>query len=164
MKYHPKITIGMRNVKTAIAVFLCLIGSRIIGYSYPLYACTAAVLSMRDTVEDSIHYGKTRIKATIVGGIMGIVMLWVDSELFKGSLTEVLITLGIIATIYVCNLLGWSNSSAIACVVVLIVLIDHSADKYVYAVIRTTETIMGIVVAVIVNKTIRPPMSKKSKE
>ena len=47
----PKI--GARNLKTALAVTLCIGFFELIHRQYPFYACIAAVICMKDTVENS---------------------------------------------------------------------------------------------------------------
>ena len=53
----PKI--GARNLKTALAVTLCIGFFELIHRQYPFYACIAAVICMKDTVENSYKMGKS---------------------------------------------------------------------------------------------------------
>lgn len=146
----PKI--GQRNLKTAVAVFICLIILPYVGFSKPFYACIASVLSMQDTPQNSWSYGKTRLKATLLGGIVGIVFIFINQLAFNWRFMSFITPLGIIASIYLCNLVKWKAASGTACVVYCSVLINHSDDMYIFALNRTVETAIGVLIAVLVNK------------
>ena len=71
----PKV--GMRMVKSAIAVFLCFVVFIIRGNNgIPFYSAIAAVLCMQPEVSDSMSKGKSRIISTLIGGCLGMVMLY----------------------------------------------------------------------------------------
>ncbi|MGL4771994.1 MAG: aromatic acid exporter family protein, partial [Clostridium sp.] len=53
--------VGLRNIKTALAVFVCMFLFSIFNNDNPFYACIAAVICMGDTVENSLIMGKNRI-------------------------------------------------------------------------------------------------------
>ncbi|MDT2191533.1 FUSC family protein [Paenibacillus larvae] len=67
--------IGMRNVKTAIAVLLCILILRLFQIESPFYACIAAVITMQNTVEDSYETGINRIIGTLIGAAIGLVFV-----------------------------------------------------------------------------------------
>ncbi|MGL5439040.1 MAG: FUSC family protein [Filifactoraceae bacterium] len=161
MEEHNKYHIGWRNIKTGIAVLVCLIIGRMVGNYEPLYACTAAVICMKDTIENSLKHGIIRMKATIMGGIISICFLAVNQYLPFLAYNEVIVPFAIIITIYCCSILEWKEASALASVVVLVILLMHngSQDRYAYAINRIIETLMGIVVAIIVNSCVVPPIN-----
>ena len=61
----PKI--GLRTIKSGIAVFLCLA----LLPSEPFFACLTAVICLQDTVYNSIHIGINRGAGTILGSCFG---------------------------------------------------------------------------------------------
>jgi len=67
----PKI--GMRNVKTAIAVFLCVFISRFFKMEYPFYSGIATVIAMQSSVVESFTAGKIRMFGTLVGALIGLI-------------------------------------------------------------------------------------------
>ena len=69
----PKI--GMRLIKTAIAVFLCFLVDFFRDGGTPFYSAIAAILCMQPELGSSLKVGKERIIATIIGGIVGMAML-----------------------------------------------------------------------------------------
>ena len=76
----PKV--GMRMVKSAIAVFLCFVVFIIRGNNgIPFYSAIAAVLCMQPEVSDSMSKGKSRIISTLIGGCLGMVMLYFFQKL-----------------------------------------------------------------------------------
>lgn len=156
LKKIPKI--GMRNIKTALSVFLCIVVADSFNYITPFYACIASVMSMRDTPESSWNYGKSRMRGTLIGGIFGLLALFINDRFFEGTFFNVIIAVGIILCIYFCNILGKKDSVGICCIVFLAVTINHSleSEKYFYAVTRIIETFLGIIIAVVVNKFVFP--------
>jgi uncharacterized membrane protein YgaE (UPF0421/DUF939 family) len=144
--------IGMRNIKTAISVFLCIIILRAFHNTLPFYACIAAVITMQSTVHDSFTTGKNRMIGTIIGAICGLVFALISpSNIFLTSV-------GIVFVIYFSNLFNRKNSISIACVVFLAIMTNlKQGNVLVYSFNRVLETSIGIFVSVLVNYLIYPP-------
>lgn len=70
------IKIGMRNIKTALSVFICLCFEAI-NQDKALFACMAAVMCVQNTIEDSMKIGISRIIGTIIGGLSGALILYI---------------------------------------------------------------------------------------
>ena len=144
--------IGMRNVKTAISVFLCMIILNAFQNTSPFFACIAAVITMQGTVHSSFTSGKSRMVGTIIGATLGLILALINpSNIFLTSI-------GIIFVIYFLCTLDEKDSISIACVVFLAIMINvnqHSALTYSFK--RVIETFMGISIAVLVNYLISPP-------
>ena len=49
--------VGLRNIKTALAVTVCMIIFQFLGRENAFYACIAAVICMKDTVSSSFTMG-----------------------------------------------------------------------------------------------------------
>ncbi|MGG5463206.1 FUSC family protein [Clostridium sp. B9] len=146
----PKI--GARNLKTALAVTLCIVVFELIGRPYPFYACIAAVICMKDTVESSMKIGKDRMIGTITGACVGISLTFIAISFkltnFQGTITG----LGIILTIYLLNLLKKNSSVVIACIVLIAIMTNlHGKTPYVYAFDRVIDTFIGIIIALLIN-------------
>ena len=94
--------IGMRNIKTAIAVFLsvalyfsvigvlllCKVNLKesveIATKTYtPFFACLAAAYSVSTDKNTSVYQAKLRIIASIIGGLFGVFVVFVYTVLFK---------------------------------------------------------------------------------
>ena len=152
--------LGMRTIKTAAAVALCLLAGLLLkksgalagDYTAPFFACTAAIICMQDTVEASFRHGMFRLFGTGLGGAVGILLIYIGG----GEWLRVLLGfLGIAACIFLCNLLRMRQASGISCVVFCIILLaDPDINPYLYSVVRMVETAAGIVIAVAVNRLI----------
>ena len=69
----PKI--GMRNIKTAFSVFICIALFNLFKRDNAFYACIAAVICMKDTYENSLSIGINRLLGTFLGGLLGIITI-----------------------------------------------------------------------------------------
>lgn len=153
-KYLP----GMRTNKTAIAVFFCIVLWGIWNDTMPFFACIAAVITMQNSVEDSIKVGIDRLIGTLIGAFFGAALLW----LFPVNAFS--IALGIITVLYTTNKMKKTGSSAIGCIVFLAVSINAGVDHVnTYVLYRVLETSLGIVIAVCVNLLIHPPKESKKR-
>lgn len=152
------IPVGMRMVKTGLAVVLCLLLARLFGYAHypPLYACMAAILATKDTVENSLKAGVDRTVATLVGGLIAIVLLFFDFYRVNEYLEILVAGLGCVLTLYFCVLIKSPEAAALACVVFLVILLQHSDDKYVFALVRMGETVTGIGISIVINRFVNP--------
>ena len=153
--------LGMRNLKTTLAVVVCMTVYAVFGRTMPFFACVAAVICMQDTVFNTVQLGFSRLLGSLIGGALGIGLLWVDA--FGGHITLhiLLAGLGVCLAIYLALLLGNPNACALAATVLLSVfLIDRGENQYLYALNRILETAFGIVVAIAINRLINPRVSK----
>lgn len=146
----PKI--GARNLKTALAVTLCIVIFELIGRPYPFYACIAAVICMKDTVESSLSIGKNRMIGTITGACVGIILTFLARSFnltdFQGTITGI----GIILTIYILNIFKKNGSVVIACIVCIAIITNlHGRTPYSYAINRVIDTFIGIIIAILIN-------------
>lgn len=159
----PKV--GLRTIKSAISVFLCLV----LFPDMPFFACLTAVICLQDTVSNSIKMGINRGLGTILGGTLGLVFLVfcrrISSTFPTDFLTSLIIytivSVGIIVVIYCCNLLNKVGAINVACIAFLGVTTAHAyEDPLNYALNRTIQTLFGILVSILVNKYITPPKEK----
>lgn len=144
--------VGLRNIKTAIAVLICLAVLTLLKSDRYFYACIAAVISMQSSVYDSFVTGRNRMIGTTIGAITGIMLAYI------GQNNILLTTLGIIIVIYLCNMFGFKKSVAIACIVFLAIMTNlDDMTPLIYGTKRLLETFLGIIVSVLVNFFIFPP-------
>lgn len=148
-EYHVAY-IGPRTIKTAIAVALTIWLGNIFGIESTFFAVIAAIIAIQPTLSESLNKGYIRVLGTVIGAIVGIIF----SFFVHGN--PIIIGLGIIVIIVICNKFHWQESIVLAGVV--FISITLSTDKtIVYAVERTLSTILGIVIAVAINYLIYPP-------
>lgn len=153
----PKL--GLRNIKTAVAVTLCMIIFDLIHRDNPFFACVASVFCMKDTVSNSISMGKNRILGTMLGGIIGIILIFLCTNFqYLYSIKSLVTGIGISISIYICTILKKPESVIVSCIVISGIMInyDSQVNSYVYAINRSIDTAIGVIVAIIINKYFNP--------
>lgn len=155
-----KFLVGMRNLKTALAVFICIIISQLLQLEYPFYAVIATIIAMENSVTNSYTVGKNRMMGTLVGAAIGFVFAWIDPH------SAVYSAIGIVIVIYICNLLKWNKSISIASIVFLAIMLNlrPGESPFLYGMHRVADTLIGISVAVLVNYLVFPPDHERSME
>ncbi len=144
--------IGMRTIKTAIVVIISYIVSSLINQELSFALIYAAVICVETSVVSSVKIGYNRVLGTVVGGVIGLIMSYVP---IYGAFT---MAIGVIITIMFTNLLNIKKATGIAITLVVIIIIGSSeTSPAIYAMQRTLDTIIGIVIATIVNMVIYPP-------
>ncbi|WFD11220.1 FUSC family protein [Tepidibacter hydrothermalis] len=143
--------IGMRNIKTAIAVSLSVAISRFLNMEYPFYAAIAAIISMQTTIGESFKVGRNRMLGTILGAMVGVIFYFINPS------SIIAIGIGITVVIYMCNLFGWNKSVSIAGIVFCVIMTNlDGRDPVFYGLNRIVDTFIGITIAVLVNYFIKP--------
>lgn len=150
----PKI--GLRIVKSAVAVFLCFCVYLLRGEGLPFYSAVAAVLCMQQDLPASLQVGGNRVIGTLAGGLSGMLMLALLQHL--GIIEQPLLHYAIISAcliplMYLTVLLRKTEVTYITCVVFLSITVVHRVDvnPYYYAYLRIVDTIIGIVLATVIN-------------
>lgn len=165
MKLTKKIpTPGLRNIKTAIAVFVALLLYSYIGREGVLFAAMAILICLQDSVEKSIKEGLSRTIGTIIGAIFGIIFIYINSLQLSAYLYYIFTMIGLVLLIHICNLLNLRRSIVIAGVVYLVIILGAGDNPFIYSVNRTLDTIFGIGLAVIVNRFVLKPKEVSQKQ
>ena len=149
-KFFP----GMRNVKTAVSIFIDLIIFELIGFGNPFYACIASVVCMQPTVDATVKAGKSRLIGTCIAAVIGLAVFYLGESFSNPKIYIILIPIGAVILIHTCVLLKVTSSASIACVIFISILTSHrvAGDNYIYPFTRLAETFIGVVVATLVNK------------
>ncbi len=148
--------IGMRIVKSSIAVFLCFAVYLIRGQGMPFYSAIAAVLCMQPYVSGSVKVALNRTVGTLIGGLFGMLVLLFEQACVPREqpvLQYLLVSVCIIPLIYITLLAKKPAASYITCVVFMSITVSHGADvnPYLFAVNRMVDTLIGIFVSLGVN-------------
>ncbi len=122
--------LGQRIVKTAVAVFLCLLYYWLRGYrgaNMPTEAAITAIICMQPYMRDSRDYAISRFVGTLIGAAWGLLFLLVflllpglGERLF---LVYALMGLGVLGSLYSAVLLHRPDSSGLAAIVYLCLVI-----------------------------------------
>ncbi len=153
-KYFPKV--GMRMVKSCLAVFVCLLLSSLLfkGTS-GFYVAIAAVLCIQPDVHGSIRIGMNRLFGTVVGALYGLLTMLLVNQFpdMLPLLRMALFSLVVLLCIYTNVVVKSPDSSYITCVIFLsIVLASYArADLLQYVTSRFLETALGVLVAIVIN-------------
>ena len=123
--------LGQRIVKTSVAVFLCLLVYWLRGYrgqDMPTEAAITAIICMQPYVRDSRDYAVSRFTGTLIGVVWGLLFLLVflcfpalGERLF---LVYALMALGTLASLYSAVLIRKPDTSGLAAIVFLCVVIS----------------------------------------
>lgn len=144
--------IGMRYIKTALAVTLCILIAKALRVEYPFFSAIAAIIAMESTVTAGFIAGRNRMLGTLVGAATGLlfVQLLPENALLSG--------IGVMFIIYVCTRMEWNNSIAIATIVFLAIMLNlQGHDPLLYSLNRIQDTLLGVTVALGVNVLVFPP-------
>jgi uncharacterized membrane protein YgaE (UPF0421/DUF939 family) len=158
-------SVGMRTIKTALSIFICLIFFAIgdhldIADDFDAFlALTAAVICMQDSVKGSIQIGLNRLRGIVLGTLLGMGVLYIDLAVDNLAAHVVLVALGTIVIIVVCNLLDINNAIIMGCVVFFMIALQtmHGMSPWVLGVRRFIDTMVGVVIAIVINHLIRNP-------
>lgn len=144
--------VGMRTIKTAIAVSLTILISQLFNLKSPFFAGIAAVISMQSSVTESFNTGRNRMYGTIIGAIIALLFSLIAPE------NPFFIGIGIIIIIYICNIFGWKKSVQISNIVFLSIILNYEEGSRVnYAFYRTLDTLIGVIIGTLINYFILPP-------
>ncbi len=145
---------GLRIIKTILAVLIVMvIGVLSNGLLRQYDMAIVAVLAIQGTVVKSFKEVKTRISATVIGGIIGTIAMCImyieNSKIFN----IVLIPLGIFLILYFCSkLINRSEYILIACYVFLAITLDEEPQiGWIYPIRVMANTIVASIVAMLVN-------------
>lgn len=68
--------LGMRTIKSALAVFLCILFFHLTQRGIPMIAALSAVFSLRQDLTTTVSFGKSRIIGNTLGGTLAIIYFW----------------------------------------------------------------------------------------
>lgn len=154
MKLHKP---GMRNIKTGIGVMICVLVGYLNIVDKTFFAAVACIVCMQTTIKSSMTVGLNRLKGTFVGGLIGFIFALIRPG------DPILSCLGIITTIYICNILKINKSVTIACVVYCAIHLSiGDANPVQYSINRILDTSVGVIIGIAVNYYIFRPNYLKS--
>ncbi|WMJ81686.1 aromatic acid exporter family protein [Clostridium sp. MB40-C1] len=101
---------------------------------------------------ETIKFGINRIIGSTIGAIIGIVLVNIQLP------NILLVAIGVILIIYVCNYLKWDSSTSIACLVFVSIIVSaKETSAFQYSLHRLIDTFIGIAITTIVNNYIFNP-------
>ncbi len=161
--------LGQRIVKTSTAVFLCLLFYWLRGYrgqDMPTEAAITAIICMQPYVRDSRDYALNRFTGTLIGAVWGLLFLlifWIFPAMGERLfLVYGLMALGVLASLYSAVLLRKPDTSGLAAIVFLCIVIAFpDIERPLRQTLdRFLGVLLGTTIAIAVN-VFRLPRSKR---
>ena len=157
--------VGMRTVKTAVAVMLSYLVfvpfgllyreelGGVLGQIGPMYACIACVVCMQSSLGQTMQQGISRFIGVAVGGVLGVLALSLGEDARQPLVKTAILGLICVAGIWVCLLIKRPTACGMACIVPCVILINDmvGVERYYYAAARIIETVVGVAIAFGVN-------------
>ena len=132
-------------IRAAVAAGLSVTIAQLLRLHYPLYAMIAAVIVTDLSPLQTRKLGLWRLVGTVLGATLGAVL----SSLLPS--TPWAIGLGIMVAMFLSHLWRLHGAAKLTAYLCGIVLLEHSAHPWVYALHRVIETALGIGVAMLVS-------------
>lgn len=158
--------LGMRTIKSALAVFLCILFFHVTDRGLPMIAALSAVFSLRQDLTTTVSFGRSRIIGNSIGGFLGIIYFLVKNYFHNDFLVE-LFLLPILVVIVIVVSDGINNNSGIISAIATLLLIALSVpqgESSLYAIQRVLDTFIGTFIAIGINFFLRPPETEKKEE
>jgi len=164
MKKLP--ALGMRIIKTAIAVGICTTTFTFLDRENATLAAIASIIALQNTIETSFKSGGNRIISTILGGIWAIGFMYIGHLLPSLLFRSLIVPIGICIIIYVCAAIDKKELITISCVVFLSITLNYTetANSLMYAINRIIDTAYGVIVSIVINVLIKSPEKKEEEK
>ena len=147
--------IGLRMIKTALAVFVCALLGFLRGH-LAFFSMIAAVICIQPTTEQTIVTAFNRTVGTLIGGLCDMGAVYIGEILYINEtdlLFLVIVSLSVIPVILFALAIKKPSAAAFSCMVFIAVTVLRTADisPFLSAMHRIIDTEIGILVALIVN-------------
>lgn len=148
-----KQTIGMRVIKTALAVTIGLYLSMLFNLNSPIFTSIASITSMKPSFAESFKDVKKRMFSSIFGVSLGFILSNVPVDDY---IKPFIAGFGIILVIYILQVFHMKEMSLLSSIVFTASFLSKS-DKLIYGVNRIIGTFLGIIIGVTINYLISSP-------
>ena len=154
---HYHFHIGMRMIKTMLAVLICSMIGWLRG-EMTFFSMIAAIICMQKSTEETLKSSFNRAVGTAIGGVFGVAVLFCETQFHLQRwmpLYLLIVSLLIIPIIVTTLIIHKPSVSGFTSIVFLSIVIYHvdDASPYLYAMNRLLDTIIGVIVALVVNLT-----------
>ena len=152
-KIRSERRLGLRIVKTGIAVTVCVAISNLLKLDQPYLAVIATVLSMGKSIDLSVRSGKNKMIGVLIGSALGCGLAIISSG------NAGLCGIGIIIALYLCQLLHLDGAAPLTCFAFAAVMFSSATGPKPWdpALMCAENALLGIAVAVVVNLLVIPP-------
>ena len=150
--YNPHFHIGLRTIKTTIAIILAMVIVEPLGAtsSRLIFAMLGAMNAVQPTFKESVSSCLTQIVGVIFGALTGIILLWL-------LLPKLLATaIGIVLVITLYNAFRIRFSPTLPCFMVVLICTTADIQPITYAIGRLWDSAIGLSIGLIINTLICP--------
>lgn len=152
-KLNYEYRLGMRAVKTALAVIIGLYFSILLHLNTPVFTTIACITSMKPSMSESLEDMKRRAFTAIFGVIFGYLLSLIPASDF---IKPLIAGAGILIVIYILILFNMKDMTTLSCIVFIASFVIKT-DASLYAMNRVIGTFLGIVIGVGINYAISSP-------
>lgn len=155
-KYFP---FGSRVLKTALSVTIAVFLSRLItdNTDAVFFAAFGAMLGIERSISAALRQGLTQVVSVVCGTVLG----YGAALLFPNSTPAILVGVGILVVIVLCNRLKINYAITLSSLVFLSATLTPSDDLLGDSILRVVFTAGGILIALLINIVIRPYSNKR---
>ena len=146
--------LGLRSIKTALAVTLTALFYALLPDRNPTFACIGAIFGLGSDMEDSWRSGGNRLFGTVIGGFIGMWLYWIEHKIVPTGnyyLCLPFLFFGILILVSFSVLFRWPGAVQPGGVVLCIILYNTPPNHISYALDRMLDTGIGVVVAFLIN-------------
>ncbi len=147
-----RIRIGLRTVKTAVAVIVAMLIVEYFGTtdSKLIFAMLGAMAAVQPTFRDSVESCLTQIVGVLFGAVAGVLLRFLPGP------DLVAVGIGIILVITLYNTLRIRYSPSLPCFVVVLLCTTPDIQPFAYALGRIWDTAIGLGVGMVINTLLFP--------
>lgn len=150
--------IGLRTIKTAISVFICLIIMHLLNRESPVLACLAVVYCLRTDNNSTINFSIHRLVGTFIGVGVSLLAIFAQQQLGNHIIMKALIgSFGIILVIVFSNIFKRPEGIVSGSSTFLIICFNTPfTETFGYATTRLLDVVIGATIAIIINYLLPP--------
>lgn len=147
-----RIPIGLRTIKTAIAVIVAMIVADHLGATADklIFAMLGAMAVVEPTFKESLQACLTQIVGVLFGAAMGVLLL----SLPVSHLAAV--GIGIVSIIVLYNAFHFRFSPSLPCFILVMICVTPNVNPFSYALGRIWDTAIGLTVGMVINVLVFP--------
>jgi len=148
-----KFKLGMRTLKTGLAVFIVLLLFNLFGWKGLQIGALTAVFSLREDFDKSVHFGTSRILGNSIGGLYAL-LFFLLNKFFQDHLWVTLLFVPICTMLTIMTNVAMNNKAGViggVSALLIITLSMPEGDTIVYVFARVFETFLGVFIAMLVN-------------
>ena len=173
-----KLHIGMRKIKSLLAVILSFFIWQIFRIvlpgldTHPVFAYVYSITEVRESPEKTKKSGGLRIRATLIGLIIGLIFIAISAyfapminvQSLKTVVELVFILIAALCSLCVAEILKCEDFCGVATIITVICMVSHNQENiYLYAIMRVLQTLIGVVSAMLINMFVKKKSKRISK-